>query len=133
CSISVVLMIGSRPDGHLHPGQHCRVPGSSLGPTLPASSRPPSERRRGCEWYYRPGVMLVARLHKVPLPSTMGNGRIARGGTTERPFMSDNSDAPRDRDTLLDDFVAEITRVAYRVALRHGTAGVWRVSVRGGG
>ena len=39
--------------------------------------------------------------------------------------MSDNISVSRDRDTLLDDFVAELTRVAYCVALRHGTAGVW--------
>jgi hypothetical protein len=39
--------------------------------------------------------------------------------------MSDNPGAPRDRDTPLDSFVAELTRVAYRVALRHGTAGAW--------
>jgi hypothetical protein len=37
----------------------------------------------------------------------------------EHPLASD------DRDALLDDFTAELARVAYRVALRHGTAGVW--------
>jgi len=39
--------------------------------------------------------------------------------------MSDNISVSRDRDTRLDDFVAELTRVAYCVALRHGTRGVW--------
>jgi hypothetical protein len=39
--------------------------------------------------------------------------------------MSDNPGASRDRDALLDDFVAQLTRVVYCVALRHGTAGVW--------
>jgi hypothetical protein len=39
--------------------------------------------------------------------------------------MSDNISASRDQDTRFDDFVAQLTRVAYCVALRHGTAGVW--------
>jgi hypothetical protein len=30
-----------------------------------------------------------------------------------------------DRDALLDNFAAELTRAAYGVALRHGTAGTW--------
>jgi hypothetical protein len=39
--------------------------------------------------------------------------------------MNDNHHATRDRDTLLDNFAAELTRAAYSVALRHGTAGTW--------
>jgi hypothetical protein len=39
--------------------------------------------------------------------------------------MKDNARATADRDALLDTFVAELTRVAYHVALRHGTAGMW--------
>ena len=39
--------------------------------------------------------------------------------------MNDNHRATRDRDALLDNFAAELTRVAYYVALRHGTAGTW--------
>jgi hypothetical protein len=39
--------------------------------------------------------------------------------------MNDNHHATRDRDTLLDNFAAELTRAAYSVALRHGTAGAW--------
>jgi hypothetical protein len=33
--------------------------------------------------------------------------------------------ATRDRDVLLNNFAAELTRAAYYVALRHGTAGTW--------
>ena len=33
--------------------------------------------------------------------------------------------ATADRDALLDTFVAELTRAAYHVALRHGAAGMW--------
>jgi hypothetical protein len=54
-----------------------------------------------------------------------GNGRIESGLTTERPFMNDNPRATDDRDALLDNFAAELTRAAYHVALRHGTAGTW--------
>jgi hypothetical protein len=39
--------------------------------------------------------------------------------------MSNTPRSPWDRDTQLDNFVADLTRVAYRVALQHGTAGVW--------
>ena len=39
--------------------------------------------------------------------------------------MSDNHDATGNRDTLLETFAAELTRAAYGVALRHGTAGTW--------
>jgi hypothetical protein len=39
--------------------------------------------------------------------------------------MSDNPGAAFDRDSLLENFAAELTLVAYRVALRHGTAGTW--------
>jgi hypothetical protein len=44
--------------------------------------------------------------------------------TTERLFMNDKCRATGDRDAL-DNFAAELTRVAYYVALRHGTAGTW--------
>ena len=37
--------------------------------------------------------------------------------------MNDNHRATRD--ALLDNFAAELTRAAYYVALRHGTAGTW--------
>ena len=39
--------------------------------------------------------------------------------------MKDNARATADRDALLDTFVAELTRAAYHVALRHGAAGTW--------
>ena len=39
--------------------------------------------------------------------------------------MNDNARATADRDALLDTFVAELTRAAYHVALRHGAAGTW--------
>ena len=39
--------------------------------------------------------------------------------------MNDNVRATADRDTLLETFVAELTRAAYYVALRHGAAGGW--------
>jgi hypothetical protein len=39
--------------------------------------------------------------------------------------MNDNHRATCDWDALLEDFAAELTRAAYRVALRHGTAGTW--------
>jgi hypothetical protein len=39
--------------------------------------------------------------------------------------MKDNAGATADRDALLDTFVAELTRAAYHVALRHGAAGTW--------
>jgi hypothetical protein len=39
--------------------------------------------------------------------------------------MSDNPGAPCNRDALLDNFAAELTSAAYRVALRHGTGGTW--------
>jgi hypothetical protein len=39
--------------------------------------------------------------------------------------MSDNHGTARNRDALLDNFAAELTVAAYRVALRHGTGGTW--------
>ena len=39
--------------------------------------------------------------------------------------MNDSARATADRDALLDTFVAELTRAAYHVALRHGAAGTW--------
>jgi hypothetical protein len=39
--------------------------------------------------------------------------------------MNDNARATADRDALLDNLVAELTRAAYHVALRHGAAGTW--------
>jgi hypothetical protein len=39
--------------------------------------------------------------------------------------MSDNYGASCNRDTRLENFAAELTRAAYYVALRHGTAGSW--------
>ena len=39
--------------------------------------------------------------------------------------MSDNLGAAFDRDGMLENFVADLALVAYRVALRHGTAGMW--------
>jgi hypothetical protein len=39
--------------------------------------------------------------------------------------MNDSRRAGRDRDALLDDFAAELTRAAYSVALRHRAAGTW--------
>jgi hypothetical protein len=54
-----------------------------------------------------------------------GIGRIESDLTTERLFMNDNARPAADRDALLDYFVAELTRAAYHVALRHGAAGPW--------
>jgi hypothetical protein len=39
--------------------------------------------------------------------------------------MNDNTRATADRDALLDNFAAELTRAAYHVALQHGPAGRW--------
>jgi hypothetical protein len=39
--------------------------------------------------------------------------------------MNDNARASTDRDALLDNFAAELTRAAYQVALRHGATGTW--------
>jgi len=39
--------------------------------------------------------------------------------------MNDSTRATLDRDGLLDTFVAELTRAAYDVALRHRAAGTW--------
>jgi hypothetical protein len=39
--------------------------------------------------------------------------------------MSDNHRASWDRDTLLDNFAAELTSAAYAVALRHGMEDKW--------
>jgi hypothetical protein len=39
--------------------------------------------------------------------------------------MSDNLGTVFDRDRLLENFAADLTVAAYRVALRHGTAGTW--------
>jgi hypothetical protein len=39
--------------------------------------------------------------------------------------MNGNDRTPSDPDALREDFVAELTCAAYRVALRHGTAGTW--------
>ena len=39
--------------------------------------------------------------------------------------MSDNPDASCNRDTLLENFAAELTRAAYAVALRHGVEDNW--------
>src|SRR5260370_37859464 len=45
--------------------------------------------------------------------------------TTERPFMSDTHSASWNRDTLLENFAAELTSAAYAVALRHGVEDNW--------
>jgi DoxX-like family len=71
------------------------------------------------------GLAPVARPHRLPLPSTLGSGRIERRRTTERPFLSDNHGASCNRDTLLENFSAELTSAAYAVALRHGTVDKW--------
>jgi hypothetical protein len=42
-----------------------------------------------------------------------------------KPFMNDNARATTDRDALLDNLAAELTRAAYHVALRLGAAGTW--------
>jgi hypothetical protein len=39
--------------------------------------------------------------------------------------MSDNPGAACNRDTLLENFAAELTCAAYPIALRHGMAGSW--------
>jgi hypothetical protein len=39
--------------------------------------------------------------------------------------MSDNYGASCNQDIRLENFAAELTRAAYGVALRHGTAGTW--------
>jgi hypothetical protein len=65
------------------------------------------------------------RILLLGLPSTMGNGRIERGLTTEPPFMSDNHGASCNRDTLLDNVAAELTSAAYAVALRHTVDDKW--------
>jgi hypothetical protein len=39
--------------------------------------------------------------------------------------MSDNHGALCDRDTMLENFAAELTCAAYPIALRHGMAGSW--------
>jgi hypothetical protein len=39
--------------------------------------------------------------------------------------MSDSASATADREALLDTFVAELTRAAYDVALRHRAAATW--------
>jgi hypothetical protein len=39
--------------------------------------------------------------------------------------MSDNPGASCNRDTLLENFAAELTCAAYPIALRHGVAGSW--------
>jgi hypothetical protein len=54
-----------------------------------------------------------------------GNGRIKRDLTTERLFMSDNLVAASNRDTVLDNFAAELTSAVYPIALRHGMADSW--------
>jgi hypothetical protein len=45
--------------------------------------------------------------------------------TTERPFMSDNHGTSSNRDTLLENFAAELTSAVYPLALRHGMRGSW--------
>ena len=39
--------------------------------------------------------------------------------------MNDNARATADRDAQLDTLVADLTRAAYHVALRHGAARTW--------
>jgi hypothetical protein len=39
--------------------------------------------------------------------------------------MSDHPDPNRNRDTLVDNFAAELTTAAYSLALRHGLSGSW--------
>jgi len=39
--------------------------------------------------------------------------------------MSDKARAAEDRDAMLDNFAAELTRAAYHVALRHAATGAW--------
>src|SRR5579864_5057224 len=51
--------------------------------------------------------------------------RIESGLTTEQLFMSDNHGTFCNRDILLENFAAELTRAAYAVALRHGLEDKW--------
>src|ERR1700730_2063246 len=65
------------------------------------------------------------RILLLGLLSTLGQGRIERGLTTERPFMSDNHCASWNPDTLLENVAAELPSAAYAVALRHGVEDKW--------
>src|SRR5579862_7534293 len=62
---------------------------------------------------------------RAPVPSTLGNGRIESNLPTERPFMSDNHGAVCNRDSLFEDFAAELTCAAYPLALGHGLKDSW--------
>jgi hypothetical protein len=61
----------------------------------------------------------------APLPSIRGNDLTKSSLTTERPFMSDNHGAASNRDSLLENLVAELTSAAYCMALRQGIKGSW--------
>jgi hypothetical protein len=67
----------------------------------------------------------MARRHRLLFFSTRELGRIERDLTTERPFMSDNHGACCNRDTLLENFAAQLASAAYSVALRHGLEDKW--------
>jgi hypothetical protein len=67
----------------------------------------------------------MGRRHRLPLPSILGNVRIESDLTTEQLFMSDKPCASCNRDILLENFAAELTRAAYSVALRHGLEDKW--------
>jgi hypothetical protein len=69
--------------------------------------------------------VFTARGHWLPVLSTLENGQIKRNLSTEPHFMSDNLGAVRNRDTLLEDFAAELTSAAYPLALRQGIRGSW--------
>src|ERR1700678_690096 len=64
-------------------------------------------------------------LSQAPAPRHSGNGRIESKLPTERPFMSDNHRAACNRDSLLENFAAELTSAAYPLALRQGMNDSW--------
>jgi hypothetical protein len=60
----------------------------------------------------------------MTLGSTTSAGN-AKGLGQERLLMPGNDRNTGNRDALLENFAAELTDVAYPIALRHGGAGSW--------
>ena len=118
----------AKPSGWASPPRRT-LPSTGKKSGSNSASKPKARLRKGKGTREGTGItaraILAARRDRRALPSTLGNGRIARNSTPERHLMSDNPGAVCNRDALRLTFAAELTLVAYRVALRHGAGSTW--------
>src|SRR5271166_2591846 len=67
----------------------------------------------------------AARRRMLPLPSSPASGGSKSVLGRSNLFMNHNHGATGEKDSLLENFAAELTAAVYPIALRHGMAGSW--------